>query len=138
MEPADRAPPSPGVRVLRGGEVLVSGDAVAWLASACQLAAAAHRSNGIGRPTRFDDLRHAFACAVQAAGGFATMAPASHSSAPGTAMADPITAGEAACLLGTSPQNVTQLCRRGSLATAHSIGGRWFLERAEIEARTRR
>jgi hypothetical protein len=52
-----------------------------------------------------------------------------------SAMVDPLSATEAAKHLGKSVRNVTDLCRRGSLGSAQRLGGRWFIERAEVSAR---
>lgn len=43
----------------------------------------------------------------------------------------------AATLLGCSERNVRALAARGTL-TAHRIGGRWFVDPADVEARSNR
>ena len=38
-------------------------------------------------------------------------------------------------MTNTSPRNAVDLCRRGVFATARKVGGRWTVERDEVQAR---
>lgn len=124
------------VEVLAGGEVLVSGDAVPWLATVVERAVHAQRRNGM-RSAIFEGWLDAFALAVALTRSSAIgrselpieLDPAS------SALVDPVSTSEAAMMLTKTPRNVVDLCRREVFTSARKVGGQWQIERAEVAAR---
>ena len=121
---------------MSGGEVLVERSAVPWIRLAVQRLRAEMRRDGV-RNVDADAYLAAFTeardrCATSANGS--AEVPQVDDSAWSIPV-DPMTTEEAAEMLGTGSRNVRDLCKRGALATARQVSGRWLVERDEVLAR---
>jgi hypothetical protein len=128
------------VQVLGGGEVLLSGSAVLWVATALERAAQAQRANGL-RDGDIGRLADSFAFAAQRvrSSGVGTsevpMAPVLPSSMP----VDPVTSSKAAEMLSCGSRYVTELCNTGAFdGPVKQVCRRWLIERAAVLARIER
>lgn len=125
------------IRVLRGGEMLVSGVAVGWFATLAERAVQGQRLNGI-RNGLFETWA---AEAADAAGRVRMTADVGSPALPiedvrsSSVLVDPITAAQAAEMSGCQVRNITDLCTREVFGTARKVGGQWQIERAEVLAR---
>jgi len=129
-----------GVVVLGGGELLLSGVSVAAVLAACRLAVRVARRDGIGVPGVLVELEAAAALgtARMARSGSGTSEYPSGVEGAESLPEDLIGVQEAARMLGTSARAVRARCARGTLSTAQLVGGRWLLDRVEVQDRVDR
>lgn len=130
---------SDGVRVLGAGELLVSGQAVAYFATLAERSVHAQRGNGVRNPI-FEGWAAA-AAEGAARGRTSAIGRSELPIAPDPAsscLVDPVTTSEAAMMLTKTTRNVVYLCRHEVFASARQVGGRWQIERAEVAARAER
>ena len=71
---------------------------------------------------------------VAIAAGMRPMPPGRPPVESAATFADPITARQAAFLLGCSPRNVRYLCQRETITSAQRRSGQWIMEKAEVVA----
>jgi ERCC4-type nuclease len=123
--------------VLPGGVVLTWGQGVLETASAFETLKGVRRSNGASSSprldARLDALRDAAREVLSSAPG--TTEPTWAAGVPVFAMTDPVTAKEAAQMIGCSDSYLRRQCRRGRFETADRPDGRtWLIERADVLA----
>lgn len=117
-----------------GDHVLLGPRGLRVVRASMQTLQAALRRDGIGMPADALEVLAAVEAAVAHAGASAGCgSPAVPFAVVGgeSALLDPVTTQEAARMLGTQARNVRDLCGRGSLP-ARKVGGRWFIERADV------
>jgi hypothetical protein len=125
--------------VLPGGLVLLGPVGSAYAKRAVEVAIDAQRRNGLPPPPGLRELAELLATAVtptadrigSAAGTTEPLliaAPASSSVPYGWA-----DTAEVMAVTGWSNSYATRACRSGRLETARQVGGRWFVERAELD-----
>lgn len=127
------------VTELVGGEVLLHRDGVRYAEQAMRAAFVSQRRNGLPSPPAAVALYRALHTAVgrlQASGCGSAELPPLAVAGSSTGM-DTMTAPAAARLLGCTDRNVRDLCARGVL-TGTRAGGRWHVDRVEVQARATR
>jgi hypothetical protein len=130
-----------GSVALGSGELLVVGGDVLLLEQAIRAALDAQRRNGLAAPAEVRALSVLVgeaAARVRACAGSGSAAVPFPAVGEESVLMDPIDVPEASVLLGCEKRNVRDLCGRGVFASARRVGGRWVMERVEVELRAMR
>lgn len=108
----------------------------AWLLLSCmEQARKQWKQNGSAPPPGFDEMYDVLAPVAIAAGGKPIPIRHAQPAEATSAFTNPITATQAAYLLGITPRGVRDLCARGVFETARRRQAGWLIERAEVVAR---